>query len=592
MDIWKMLGIEPTTDKRAIRRAYAARTKEIHPEEKPEEFKQLHKAYQMALGYADYVRQVEQSGGSVTSFYRTDTVVTKAADADETAEQGAREEAADTAEEAEAARNGEADAAGGSSVETEAAYVGETAGEAELLTFFGEQQKRQQQRVEDFVKYWNEMKSPYDDPQMLDWWKAYLTSEAFQDIRYHPQVLSLLADKIDDKFFYGINDIKILFWDAYGFQGDGKTAYLDYGEDELRLYRSLYPAYEKRRRAAENERKGIKRHKITRVMLGAAAAAVLVAVLLSFVSTYRQKQQEKGFLIDYMAQQYPETTFSEPEFLGKDDFDGGNVYTMRSSVHPDLSVTAVVYYKYVEGTKTRKVSEDYDRLLFEYYAAQYGLASDWADGYNVILYTDIGEIDEVCAKAEKMFREQEELRVVSETAFYTKQVLFPGVLFVGGLPNVSFADAQIYDLHKMNAAEAAKEIRKAYMIYMFQYEAWNINTAQYREWGAAYEKICEDWENDDGEWLTVYDPDTGESLCRLFVSTYELLDMYYSKGGTPAPMYTRMMTVGNAYLFLREKDADINVDENGRGFDVKYYGTNTWFGYEPEVEFNDLQRLY
>lgn len=38
--------------------------------------------------------------------------------------------------------------------------------------------------------------------------------------------------------------------------------------------------------------------------------------------------------------------------------------------------------------------------------------------------------------------------------------------------------------------------------------------------------------------------------------------------------------------------ADIDVDENGRGFRVKYYGTNTWFGYEPEVEFKDLQRLY
>ena len=39
MNIWKILGIEPTTDKKAIRKAYAAKTKVIHPEDAPEEFK-------------------------------------------------------------------------------------------------------------------------------------------------------------------------------------------------------------------------------------------------------------------------------------------------------------------------------------------------------------------------------------------------------------------------------------------------------------------------------------------------------------------------------------------------------------------------
>lgn len=47
--IWDMLGITPTRDKRVIKKAYAARVKEIHPEEKPEEFQALYKAYQAAL---------------------------------------------------------------------------------------------------------------------------------------------------------------------------------------------------------------------------------------------------------------------------------------------------------------------------------------------------------------------------------------------------------------------------------------------------------------------------------------------------------------------------------------------------------------
>ena len=35
-DIWDVLGIEPTTDRRTIKRAYAEAVKSCHPEEHPE----------------------------------------------------------------------------------------------------------------------------------------------------------------------------------------------------------------------------------------------------------------------------------------------------------------------------------------------------------------------------------------------------------------------------------------------------------------------------------------------------------------------------------------------------------------------------
>lgn len=573
MNIWKILGIEPTTDKRAIKRAYAAKTKETHPEEKPEEFKQLYEAYQAALAYVDYVRQVEQSGGSVTFFYRTDEDVTEADVADE------------------------------SSMETDVPYVGETIGapdapkgeggqvEEELLSYFGERQKRQQQYVADFVKYWNEMKSPGEDSQMLDWWKAYLASEAFQDIRCHSQVISLIADEIDDKFFYGINDIKILFWDAYGFQGDGKTAYLDYEEDELRLYRSLYPAYERQRLEAETEKKRREENKITYVIIGTVAAAILISILISFVNTHRLMKKETLLVVDYLTQKYPETTFSAPEHIGKDGFGGGNVYTLCSPAHPELEAAVTVHNRYVEGKKQVQFTDNYDLLLFEHYAEQYGLEAEIP--FIRLCYPSIDRIDAFCESVEKMFHEQEELQTISEVSIYTEDVLFPEVLQQGGVPDFQFAELQTYDLRQMSAEELSAALREAYMLYMFQYESWNITPAQYREWGAAYEKKCEEWENDEGEWLNVDDPDTGEFLCRLFVSTYEKINENYSlDGASIAPRNVRMMSVGNAYHFLRKQGADIIVDENGRGFDVKFYGTNTWFGYEPEVKFDDLRDCY
>lgn len=54
MNIWERLGIKPTADRSEIRSAYAQMAKSCHPEEHPEEFKELQKAYKAALQYAKY----------------------------------------------------------------------------------------------------------------------------------------------------------------------------------------------------------------------------------------------------------------------------------------------------------------------------------------------------------------------------------------------------------------------------------------------------------------------------------------------------------------------------------------------------------
>lgn len=49
MNCFEVLGIEETGEVKKIKRAYAAKTREFHPEEYPEEFKMLHDAYEEAL---------------------------------------------------------------------------------------------------------------------------------------------------------------------------------------------------------------------------------------------------------------------------------------------------------------------------------------------------------------------------------------------------------------------------------------------------------------------------------------------------------------------------------------------------------------
>lgn len=49
MNAWEILGIEPTSDKKEIKKAYAKLLKQYHPEENPEKFKQIQAAYQHCL---------------------------------------------------------------------------------------------------------------------------------------------------------------------------------------------------------------------------------------------------------------------------------------------------------------------------------------------------------------------------------------------------------------------------------------------------------------------------------------------------------------------------------------------------------------
>lgn len=595
MNIWMILGIEPTTDKKAIRRAYAAKTREIHPEDAPEEFRQLHEAYQAALGYADYARQVEQSGSSITWFYKTAESVPEDAgrSADEREEEEAPESIGESAGDTGAARDGEI-------TEEPEEETTEEPEREELRAYFEESTEKHGQQAAAFLDRWKEFHGPYHDQEIMEWWKAYLASEEFQDIRYHPQVLRTLADEIDNKCFYGIDEVKMLFWEAYGFQ---KSEGIVYQGDLQRLYRSLYPAYEKQQRNIQYEQRWAKNDKILRISICAVAVAFLVVCIMIPVTIHRQRENGRLFLIDYMAERYPETTFSEPERLEKDK-NGYIVYHLYSAAHPEWPVTAKVEIGYVEGKRVYLVQEDYEQLLFEYYAAQYGLegclvsytGGTYADPetieYATLLYSDIGEIDSFCESAVKMFREQEELQRISEVAVCTESVLFPQVLLYGGVPDFSFAERQAYDLRSVEAEELSEGLQDAYRCYMFLFEAWNITPEQYREWGAAYEKRSGEWENEDGDWHEVHDPDTGELLCKLFIPTYDCLDGYYSGEKFSFPKYTRMITVGNAWYFLQDRGAKLTVNEDGSGFSVTFYGIVTEFGREPSVEFYDLRDCY
>ncbi|MCO7223027.1 J domain-containing protein [Pleionea sp. CnH1-48] len=63
MNYWEVLSIEPTSDRKAVKRAYAKKLKATHPEDEPEAFQELQEAYQRAL--SDIRHQTEVDGSEL-----------------------------------------------------------------------------------------------------------------------------------------------------------------------------------------------------------------------------------------------------------------------------------------------------------------------------------------------------------------------------------------------------------------------------------------------------------------------------------------------------------------------------------------------
>ena len=58
-EFFSILGIEPTTDKSIIQKSYADLLKKCHPDDQPDEFLRIQKAYKNAMNYAKLVKKEE-----------------------------------------------------------------------------------------------------------------------------------------------------------------------------------------------------------------------------------------------------------------------------------------------------------------------------------------------------------------------------------------------------------------------------------------------------------------------------------------------------------------------------------------------------
>ncbi len=188
--IWSILGLKPTRDVSAVRRAYAQKARTCHPEENPEGFLKLRKAYQAAL---DFVEEAAEGSPDIGE---------TGAGSPDIGEAGAG--GPDIGEAGAGSPDiGETGAGGEDIVRSEAGYpdTGEAAGanqEEEGWTLdhrpkyeIESNSYADHEAIQGFLKLYTG-KQRKDQKKWLD----YFTSDAFLDVAWEPGFTELLLEQI------------------------------------------------------------------------------------------------------------------------------------------------------------------------------------------------------------------------------------------------------------------------------------------------------------------------------------------------------------------------------------------------------------
>lgn len=588
MGIWEILGISPVRDKRQIKRAYAARTKEIHPEDAPEEFRLLYAAYQAALQYAENPAY-EEDGSSALMPDGEERARSGDAHALQEPESTEPEKGDESVPEREAAKAGQDEAPD--------EIIRE---EDELGAYFERQARERDKKIALFVEKWKNIRSEYWKQEVKDWWKNYLESEDFREIQWYPALVKLLGEDMERQLS---NDdtIRLAFWDAYGFKDYGEEKNYTYQEDLQKLRKALYPVYERRKRRQERELQERinrqKEEKSNKVYAGVVCLALAIFILSVFGKHVGIATEGRMYVESYMEKKYPQDKFSRPKRVEKTD--NRAVYEMSSLSHPDISVTVELSYDVDDEIYAE--SEDYGEQLLRYYGEQYGFTCGGMTGafrtyparerIAVLYYSDDDAIDEFCAAVIGMFQEQEELQQLDFVGICKKGVLYPDVFVRGGVRGCRPVKVQIYRPWEMDSSQMEDMVREADVGYMFHFEPWNITWEQYREWGPAYGEMCErlEEEYESGFWYTLCR--NGEDICSIYIPIYTY-DGYDSViEGVYFETHTRMILVGDTYFYLMAEGAFPEAAEDGSGFFVEKGGESYFFGEDEEEELSDVEEF-
>lgn len=574
MDIWNILEIKPTSDQRVIKKAYAKRSREVHPEEKPEEFSRLYEAYKSALAVAKYTEQLvgkenmqadDEPGQSQMPLAQTPPQ----------SQLPPQEPSEEKKEET-----------------------------SDVFNYFREKQEIVRKKVKEFQRQWDEIIREYQSPSAVERWAAYLKSQDFQEIRRNPQVLELLLQKIGKPENL---EPGLALWDAYRFE---EEKHPKYHGDILRLYEALLPAYYEKKKQEEEEKrlervlKGMEKKKRIVKLWKSGLLVVLLLLCMGIPFFINMKHTEKRRTVSaIMREMYPGDSFTTPK-----NIKGGScrnpVYMFNSVNHPDIQVQASLYR---DAYSDYRLQENYGIQILQYYGTPYGLEFSTSNDYNgypgdynnhicsyVLLYSGIDDVGHVCDGLFKILDKagDGELSFLRSVGICWKSAKYPKCMTGGGVQDRP--PAQVYKVEELKDKETlTHSVENAWADYMYNYEAWNLTPQQHEAYGTDYaaRQRAIRLENSGSPWSSDRSIQTIEEKFNLCIPIYVKVINPYRSNPNSNGWDEIDITIGNAYQLLKASGTAVSVEGDGSGFTAVKEGKSYVFGDETELNLKKVKEL-
>lgn len=558
MNIWDILELSPTTDKKTIKRAYARLAKLCHPEEKPEEFRQLYEAYQMALAYADRVEAGAAPGvppeipQDFVKAVRTDPVLPELVPPEQS-ESPLDEEFEQAFQDAARARQ-----------------------EAE--------EKRD--RV---ILQWQEFYKNRRNEQVYQQWMVFVESDEFREISADRALIREILSCFQWEWFPQ-GDIYEQMWKVYRFDQSEP----EHDQDELQeLYKCLKNkiSYLKlsQKQAHKNQRQGQKRDWISQVAAVFFAVVVMGGLLIAVKAIHwhmeNVDQRMYQAAVDHLAEQYPFVEFTVTEEYRRfgEDYRG---YTGYSNEYPNVGST--VWVKKSERQDGYAAVDDYWEDMFCLYAGEYDLQcvvyreQPDAEGILMFYYPGIDDDEaELFLTRFYQFMDSPAVKrfdIEIRISFAPLGIIFPSMMVAGNSGDM-IGGLEYRSDNLPEAEELRRRITETYLSYMYNYESWNLSEDQTEQ----YIDLFFDRFPSKRPVIPVKHP---------VISIDHIKEVFRQSGYPLHTVWHRdelryCMTIGNLYYYLKFSGADIRVSPDGSGFVVSRDGQNYVFGRDgeyPEVE--------
>lgn len=604
-EVWELLETEPTSDKKAIKQAYARAVKKYHPEENPQEFQKVYAAYKQAMAMAG------KTGGGQTA--DVSNLISQTLMQGQF-RQGTLQEAEEKGREQESLEEGQ-----------ETAFRGGE--EEQIQKMFREMAERREKKLSVFRQKWLwYLKNQRRDDAEKEM-RKYIQSSWFKDIMEEPEVLSRLATGIDSYCQDNGEILKEEIWQLYlqnkSFGDEDKKGYQTLFRvleaDRKRLSIRKQQEAEIRRRMVQSQmdsrnlswqraRKSGWQGRMTSVgyqmYILLIASIVLIPILFLTIDSNRsalngnvrrEREEDQGFsrerekeeILSYLQEIYPMAEFSQPELSTEESWgqyvgeeENGRNYTIKVA-DSDITVHAYAFYKngYIS------IGEDFGKQYMRQLAKERGIMCDlchveepWDDGkshYLMLGYYHMGselkkleeELDGFMEKFYAFAQSEEvgEFANIEGVSFSLSNCFCPTafIMGAGGVP-----EPLLYDPKELPQPEVmAEDMAECILGYYIHMEPWQLeDDPLYEEWISGYENRARDLtlapETSSGEKVTEL---AGELGVQILVYRYEGFDC---------------ISLGDAYRMAEKAGLPVSETEDGGGFVLQKDGYEITCSYE------------